>query len=186
MHKTLELLLIPLLLRLKTGQDQRAIKKIKRDIFRRLFLRRGPSSFSRFQIRAARAAVDGRRENEEEIEYKSKECEKGGYNEERWWWWWWWWWGRWCGSVDVRIRVANVSLLMLFAYMRECIPSILVQANESVAKYALKPPRVLLLHRRLWTFRKARFRQRVTVGSSSSFRGVVLLSGGCRGWRRRF
>jgi len=80
--RTLELL-IPLFLRFKTGQDQRAIKKIKRDIFRRLFLRRGPSPFSRFQIGAARAAVDGRRENEEEIEYKSKECEKGGYNEER-------------------------------------------------------------------------------------------------------
>jgi len=40
-------------------------------------------------------------------------------------------------------------LILLFAYMRECIPSILVQANESVAKYALKPPRVLLLHLRL-------------------------------------
>jgi len=33
---------------------------------------------------------------------------------------------------------------------------------------------------------EARFRQRVTVGSGSRFRGVVLLSGGCRGRRRRF
>ena len=80
--KTLELL-IPLLLRLKTGQDQRAIKKIKRDIFRPTFSSTRSVFLFSLSNQSARAAVDGRRENEEEIEYKSKECEKGGYNEER-------------------------------------------------------------------------------------------------------